>query len=79
MVQEIEGEYGTAFLDPTLGISWATLNRPDGFDANDLIDVHEIVGDEAKDFKEKYFLLLPTWYFLRVITKEILLKRIGVI
>jgi len=72
----LEEGSGTAYLSPALGISWSKIHRPDGLQEGDLIDVHEIVGAEADDFKNIYFQLLPSWYFLKSMTREALLKKV---
>jgi len=72
----LEEGSGTAYLNPALGISWSKVHRPDGLQEGDLIDVHKIVGAEADDFKNKYFQLLPSWYFLKSMTREALLKKV---
>lgn len=69
-------ENGLTYLNPALGISWSRFHRPTtGLEDNDLIDIHEVVGEEAEDFKSTYFLLLPSWYFLKRFTKEAILAR----
>lgn len=74
----IAEDAGTAYISSTLGQSWSRFNRPDtGLQTGDLIDIHEIVGAEAPDFQEKYFLLVPTWHFLRKMTKEAILSKIN--
>jgi hypothetical protein len=74
----LEDGSGTAYLNPALGISWSKNNRPNGLEKGDSIDVHEIVGAEmAEDFKNKYFQLLPTWHFLKSLTREALLKKVA--
>jgi hypothetical protein len=71
-------ESGLAYLNPSVGISWSKFNRPTTeFKDGDLIDVHEIVGDESKVFKDTYFLLLPTWHFLKRIAREAILSKTG--
>lgn len=69
---------GTAYLNLALGIMWTKIHRPDGVEDGDLIDIHQVVPDkgEAKKFKEKYFQLLPTWYFLKCYVREALKNRI---
>jgi hypothetical protein len=74
----LEDGSGTAYFHPALGISWSKVYRPKvGLQEGDSIDVHEIVGAEfADDFKNKYFKLLPSWYFLKTLTREALLKKV---
>ena len=67
---------GLAYLNPALAISWSKFHRPTtGIGSDDLIDIHEIVGDEAQTFKETYFLLLPSWYFMKQFAREAVLRR----
>jgi hypothetical protein len=55
---------------------WTRFHRPvTGLQDGDLIDIHEVVGAEDQDFKETYFVLLPSWHFLKRLTKEALLNR----
>ncbi|KKW21616.1 MAG: hypothetical protein A2W52_02125 [Candidatus Taylorbacteria bacterium RIFCSPHIGHO2_02_49_25] len=70
---------GTAYLNPALGISWQKIHRPEGLKDGDLIDIHQIVQDEneAQEFKEKYFQLLPTWHFLKCYVREALISKIS--
>lgn len=73
----LEEDSGTAYLSPGLGISWSRMNRQDGLKDGDLIDIHEVVAeDEVADFRDKYFQLLPTWHFLKVITRSAFLNKI---
>lgn len=40
--------------------------RPDGKREQDLIDVHEVIEPAVfEKFRDVYFHLLPTWYFLK--------------
>lgn len=66
---------GTAYSHPALGMSWRKIYRPEGVEDDDLIDVHEILpGQKDEKFKDKYFQLLPTWHFLKCLTREALLS-----
>lgn len=74
----LEDDSGTAYLNPALGVSWTKIYRPDGLQEGDLIDIHQVVsGEEAEKFKDIYFQLLPTWYFMKRLTREALLNHIG--
>lgn len=74
----IAEDAGTAYISPTLGQSWCRFSRPDtGLQDGDLIDIHEIVGAEAPNFQDKYFLLVPTWHFLRKMAKQAILNKIN--
>lgn len=70
---------GIAYISPTFGQSLSRFNRVGGtgLQSGDLIDIHEIVGKEAQDFKDEYFLLVPTWYFLKEITRVGILNKIN--
>lgn len=74
----IEEDAGTAYLHPATGESLIKIFRPAGLQDGDTFDVHDIVTDpdEAKNFKEKYFLLIPTWYFLKKLVREALIAEI---
>ncbi|MFA6593888.1 MAG: hypothetical protein WCT16_01395 [Candidatus Buchananbacteria bacterium] len=69
---------GTAFLNPALGIYWRKVYRPNGIEDGDLIDIHQFMPDEeeAQKFKDEYFKLLPTWHFVKQLTREALRKKI---
>lgn len=74
----IEEGSGTAYISPVVGMSLSRFNRPKtGFQKSDVIDIHEIVGNKAQDFKDTYFLLIPTWYFLKELTKEAILSKVN--
>lgn len=75
---DIQADSGLAYLSFSLGSFWVTMNRHDGLKDGDLIDVHEIVSDplEAEAFQKSYFLLLPTWYFLKRMAREMLMKKL---
>jgi hypothetical protein len=74
----IEEDSGTAYISPTLGQSWSRFHRPQtGLQNGDLIDVHAIVGANAQDFQNIYFLLVPTWHFLKKMTREAILNKIN--
>lgn len=76
-VHGLEKDSGMAYLNPALGISWHKINRSDGLQEGDLIDIHEVASREVENFKKKYFILLPTWYFLKRFAREALLKEIN--
>lgn len=66
---------GAQYLSGALGISWSKIHRPDGLEDGDLIDIHEMV-EKSEVFKETYFQLLPTWHFLKRLTRFALLNKI---
>jgi hypothetical protein len=68
-------EGGMAYLNPALGISWSRMHRPEGLEDGDLIDIHEVVGAEAQDFKDVYFPLVPSWHFVKRLAREAILKK----
>lgn len=74
----LKNKSGTAYLNPALGIMWSKIHRPDGIKDGDLIDIHQVVSQKqkAKQFKEIYFKLLPTWYFLKCFVREALCNKI---
>lgn len=73
----IEEDSVTAYISPALGMSFARFNRPKtGWQEGDEIDIHEIIGDEAPKFKDIYFYLIPTWYFLKKLAKKAILNKI---
>lgn len=69
---------GTAYLHPALGTSFSKVFRPTGYQEGDSLDIHCIVPDpkEEKAFKDQYFLLLPTWHFLKTVTRSTLISAI---
>ena len=74
----LENESGTAYLNPSLGTSLVKVFRPTGFETGDDIDIHAVMSDldEIKDFKEKYYLLLPSWHYVRRIARQALVEEI---
>lgn len=74
-----EEDLGTAYIYPGLGVSLRKRDRPEGLLEEDYIDIHSVIDKEAeaKMFKDYYFLLLPTWFFLKQITREALVKAIN--
>jgi len=73
----VEEDSGIAYISPVLAMSFPRFNRPKtGWQEGDEIDIHEIIGDEAPKFKETYFFLIPTWYFLKKLAKKAILNKI---
>jgi hypothetical protein len=70
-------EGGMAYLNPALGIMWSKIHRPDGSQDGDLIDIHEVVGEKAQDFKDTYFTLLPSWHFVKRLAREAILNKVS--
>ena len=68
---------GTEFFQPSLGTALLKIRRPTGLQHGDLIDIHEVVGKEGKEFKDRYFQLIPTWYFVKLITRAALQKGVA--
>lgn len=66
-----EDDNGTNYLHPSLGISFNKMFRPEGWQKSDAIDFHSILRteDDQNDFKNRHFLLLPTWHFLKLMTR----------
>ena len=72
----IEDDSGMAYISPTFGQSLSRFHRPEtGLQDGDLLDIHAIVGTEAEDFKDTYFLLVPTWHYLKKIAREAILVK----
>lgn len=72
----IEDDSGMAYISPTFGQSLSRFHRPEtGLQDGDLLDIHAIVGNEAEDFKDTYFLLVPTWHYLKKIAREAILVK----
>lgn len=69
---------GTAYLDPCAGQGIQKIIRPNDLQKEDIIDIHHVLKSPPKEkkFIEQYFLLLPTWLFLKEITRATLLKAI---
>jgi len=65
-----------AYLNPSLGIATIKTYRPEGLQQGDTIDIHDVLSKRVKNFKEQYFLLLPTWFFMKLIAREALLNSI---
>lgn len=75
----LETESGTAYLSAVLGTSRMKMYRPEGTEDGDLVDIHATISDpnEFQDFQEKYFLLLPTWHFLKRIVRAAIVNKIN--
>lgn len=60
---------GMRYLSPVLGIS---ISKTVDFQDEGIVDQHEALGDDliAHRFREERFVLLPTWYFLKELTRE---------
>ncbi len=73
----VEDDSGTAYISPVLGMSFARFNRPKtGWQKDDEIDIHDIIGAEGLKFKDTYFFLIPTWYFLKKLAKGAILNKL---
>ena len=72
----VEDGSGMAYISPTFGQALSRFYRPGvGLQEGDLLDINTIVGNEAEDFKNTYFLLVPTWYYLKRIAREAILVK----
>lgn len=72
-----QDDLGTAYLHPTHGMTWSRMWRPDGLREEDLIDVHEVIEPVVfEKFRDVYFHLLPTWYFLKRYAREALVRKL---
>jgi len=74
----LETDLGTAYLYPSEGTSLIKIMRPTGYQVGDDIDIHSVISDsdEASDFQEKYFKLLPTWHYLKCMVREALVVEL---
>jgi len=63
---------GMNYLNPVEGISFQKRHSPQGVQPGDLLDFHAVVenAQEAAEFKDRYFKLLPTWHFLKRMARE---------
>ena len=70
---------GIAYISLSFGQSLTRFNRVGGtgLQNGDLIDIHKIVGNEAQDFKDNYFLLIPTWHFIKEVTRIGIFNKIN--
>ncbi len=60
------------------GQSWARYNRPnENMKEEDFIDIHESLKSIKNVFKDQYFILLPTWYFLKKIARQAILNQLN--
>jgi hypothetical protein len=77
---DTEGDSGVNYLSPIEGMAHIKNHTPQGDGGIDTIDFHAVVGDkeEVLDFKDKYFKLIPTWHFLKQLTREALMKSLVV-
>ena len=80
---ELAEDSGINYLNPAEVISLRKRLSPGGgVQAEDLFDIHSVVADteEAAEFRDLYFKLLPTWHFLKRVAREAILiefKKIG--
>src|SRR5262249_14354629 len=70
-------DLGTAYLHPTLGMKWSRMIRPDGVREEDLVDVHQpIEPGEWQEFRDTFFHILPTWFFMKFFARGAILKAV---
>jgi hypothetical protein len=76
--RDIKQDLGTAYLSSVIGIYLPKRYSPGRVREDDLIEIHEVLGDAktAADFKNRYFSLLPTWHFMKRLARESLLNQI---
>ncbi|MDD5437918.1 MAG: hypothetical protein PHC70_02115 [Patescibacteria group bacterium] len=74
----LEEESGMAYISPTQGESHVKTSRPGGLTDGDLVDIHCVISDpdEEKRFREWYFKLLPTWYFVKRVARAGVIEKI---
>ncbi len=69
------------YLSVSWGISHIKTFRPGGSRDEDSIDIHEVLSEyrsgEIEKFKNTYFLLLPTWFFIKEIARAALMDKIS--
>lgn len=77
MIDRIE-DSGVNYLNPALGISFLKRLSPHGVQPGDVFDFHAVVenAQQVTEFKDNYFQLLPTWHFLKRITREAILGEL---
>lgn len=75
----LEVDSGTAYLNPAEGISLTKIIRPNGLQARDSIDIHDIISDKKEiiRFQEKYFILLPTWHYMKIVVRNLLIGKVN--
>ena len=76
---DLEHDSGMAYLNPAEALTFLKMHRPDGLEVDDYVDMHAVLSDaqEVSDFKDKYFKLIPTWHFLKCVSRAALLSRIN--
>lgn len=67
---------GMNYLNPIEGLYFATKLSVRGIPHDGLFDFHAVVEDaqEAAEFRDSFFQLLPTWHFLKEIAREAILS-----
>lgn len=73
----ISDDAGTSYLHPSLGSSWLKVHRTSGVESGDLVDIHEVLEAEKADYQERFYLLLPTWHFMKRIARSALLSLVS--
>jgi hypothetical protein len=75
----VEDGLGTAYLHPSLSTGFMKVYRSGGMNDEDYVDIHAVFADDEeaeKAFKERYYPLLPTWHFLKTVTRHVLINYI---
>jgi hypothetical protein len=71
-----EQDSGLSYLSSATGLSFLTKYSSGGVGPAELVDFHTFIGQKAGKFKDEYFQLLPSWRFVKRVSREALLKRL---
>ncbi len=77
---DLEKDDGTAYLGQSVASAHMKSFRPGGYQEGDDIDIHEVISlvtpKDVDKFKNVYFLLMPTWHFLKRVVRLALMEEI---
>lgn len=79
VLESFELEKGTSYLSSSFGEAHIKIFRPDGLQDGDTVDIHKAIrlrpGETLQDYKD-FFLLLPSWHWLKRLTRAALIKEV---
>ncbi len=78
VIESFGRDDGTNYISSAFGASHVKIFRPDGLQGGDTIDIHSAITlrhDETYQDYEEYFKLIPSWHWLKRLTRAAVIKE----
>lgn len=78
VIESFGQDNGTNYISSSFGEAHVKIFRPDGLQDGDTIDIHRAIalqrGETYQDYEE-YFQLIPSWHWLKRLTRAAIIKE----